>query len=567
MPVSSFPRLSAGGLLIAAALVLFALPAPLIAQEDSRAAEIVDTALDKRLERWEGVDDYTVYGLFNGTEVVQYYEKVTVDGRPAFRLVPPTEYEEGELEQSGLAGGMPAAGSASGGEPGNSTSALDALPVPEGVRGTAERVRGLANRARGAVDAARGAADEASRSGLLDRAGGAAAGAARGELQQQLVQHGMDALLGGAIDDGTEEAKSDARIEAQMFEVLAASARLAGTETVDGREAFVLVADDLTHLDLGAAAGEDTDFQLESLKLWLDTKEYVPLRTEMEMTGGGDAPPITIEVLDRDYRQVDGLYEPFERTVRSGGLMATMLDADPELQKKMEKAAKQLEEAEERMAQMPAAQREMMEEQFRAARQQFAGMARGEDPENSAMEMRTEEIVVNQGPPTSLGRGAIAVTGGLDAEIPRTIASLNSGAHPDGSGSLSIVQLIGAVEGELNAAIQINVPAELPQAGTANGQAALMLQWADGREAGLQSEPDAVTLTVTSRTSRSVHGEYEFDAAGPLTDRAGGNPREVTATVRGTFEAQLPRAAPTAPPGAVGPGSMDFTPAPGGYRQ
>lgn len=563
MPVSATPRVPAGGLLIAAAFVLLAPPAAVIAQEDSRAAEIVDTALERRLERWEGVDDYTVYGLFNGTEVVQYYEKVTVDGRPAFRLVPPPEYEGRDLEQSGLAGGMPAAGSATGGEPGSSASALDALPVPDGVRGTAERVRGLADRAGGAVDATRGAADEASGSGLL----GQAAGAARGELQQQLVQHGMEALLGGAIDDGTEEAKSDARMEAQMFEALAASARLAGTETVDGRGAFVLVADDLTHLDLGAAAGEDTDIQLESLKLWLDTEEYVPLRTEMEMTGGGDAPPITIEVLDRDYRQVDGLYEPFVRTVRSGGLMATMLGADPELQKKMQEAAKQLEEAEERMAQMPAAQREMMEEHLRAARQQFAGMARGEEPENSAMEMRTEEIVVNQGPPSSLGRGAIAVAGDLEAEIPRTIASMSSGAHPDGSGTLSIIQLIGAVEGELNAAIQINVPDELPESGTARGQAALMLQWADGRETGLQSEPDGVTLTVTSRTSRSVHGEYEFEAVGPLTDRAGGSPIDASATVRGTFEAPLPRAAPTAPPGAVGPGSMDFAPTPGGYRQ
>jgi len=353
-----------------------------------------------------------------------------------------------------------------------------------------------------------------------------------------------------------------------MFEVLAASARLTGTETVDGREAFVLVADDLTHVDLGASSGDDVDFRLNSMKLWLDAKEYVPLRTEMEVTGGGDAPPITIEVLDRDYRQVDGLYEPFARTVRSGGLMATALDADPELQKEMEEAAKQLEEAEKQIAQLPPAQRQMMEEQFRAAREQFGGMARGEDPEDSAIEMWTEEIVVNQGPPTSFGRGSIAVTGGIEAEVPRTIASVGSGPHPDGGGNLSIVQLIGAVDGELNAAIQINVPVELSEeAGTAVGQAALMLRWADGREAGLQSEPDAATLTVTSRTSRSVRGEYEFDAAGPLTDRAGGDPRNVTATVRGTFEAQLPRAAPTVPPGAVGPGSMDGTLMPGGYRQ
>jgi len=75
--------------LAVAALLLLASPGAVRAQVDARAAEIVETAVQKQFERWEGVDDYTVYGWFGGNDFVEYYEKITVDGRPAFRIVPP----------------------------------------------------------------------------------------------------------------------------------------------------------------------------------------------------------------------------------------------------------------------------------------------------------------------------------------------------------------------------------------------------------------------------------------------------------------------------------------------
>ncbi|HEM46291.1 MAG TPA: hypothetical protein ENO23_04510, partial [Alphaproteobacteria bacterium] len=210
------------------------------------AADVVRTALEKRLERWEGVDDYTVYGTFRGSESVRYYEKITVDGRPAFRLVPPTEYEGRELEEAGLAGGLPTRTA-----PGDG-----ALPLPDGIPGATEPLAGLTREASGAADDLTGGSGSG---GLLGRAGGAAAGAARGELQRELMQRGMQGLLGGLQDDAMEDAQADARIEAMMFEVLAREARLAGVEKVDGRDAIVLLADDLSDIDLGAASDAGTD--------------------------------------------------------------------------------------------------------------------------------------------------------------------------------------------------------------------------------------------------------------------------------------------------------------------
>lgn len=528
----------------------FTMPGPVPAQEAesgeaaaTRAAEIVETARDKRYQRWEGVDDYTVYGTFRGMEVTHYYEKITVDGRPAFRLVPPHEYEGEELEEAGLSDGLPTVGGpppgdAPGGPPGNAPGeaadalpsgglpGMDDLPVPEGVQSAADRL--------GEVKDA-----------ITDNpVGRAASGAVTGDLQRKAMQRGMQGLMGGMQDDGTAEAVADARTEAMMFEALRREGRFAGTETIDGRETFVLVADDLTDVDLGAAMGEETDIRLRSAKIWLDSEDYVPLKTEMEMIAGDGGQPMTIEVRNRDYRRVESLYEPFDRTIRSAGMMG-MLGGNPEMQERMQQAREQMQKMEERLEQMPPAQRRMVEQQM----EQMGGMEGGGDM-GMTIEMKTEEVVVNQGAPTQHGRGAVVVSGGAAAEVSRTLATISSGPHPRGDGTLTMLQLIGGADGKANEAtaiVQLNIAGELPEPGPVSARGGVAVQWPDGRNGTFQTD-DAV-VTVTSRTSRHIRGEYSMEAEGHLADDGAAAPEPTTVTVRGTFRAVLPRTERQTPAG------------------
>ncbi len=292
------------------------------------------------------------------------------------------------------------------------------------------------------------------------------------------------------------------------------------------------------------------------------------LKSEMEIISGGNAPPMTVEARNRDYRRIGSLYEPFERTIRSTG-MGAMFGDDGEMQQKMRQGMEQMERMKERMDEMPPAQRRMFEQQM----ERMGGGPGGGAMGGSTIEMSTEEIVVNQGPPGKHGRGTIVVSGGAAAQVPRTIATAGSGAHPSGDGTLSMVQLMGGADADANeatAVLQLNTPGALPDPGSASGQGALMLQWADGREGTFRSEDSGAAITVTSRTSRHIRGDYSMQAEGYVVEEEGGEPSAATVTVEGSFLAVLPRAAsrgPTQSPTGAGARPTPMMPGAAGGMQ
>jgi hypothetical protein len=133
------------------------------------------------------------------------------------------------------------------------------------------------------------------------------------------------------------------------------SAELVGTETVDGREAHHLVAG---NLDRVRGFGEGGEFTLQTVNVWIDADEYVPLRMVMDGTldTDGTARPVTIETIERDYREVPGsnMYEPYQQVMRLTGEMAD------ETKRQMEEARAQLAEFDKQLAEMPESQRQMM---------------------------------------------------------------------------------------------------------------------------------------------------------------------------------------------------------------
>ena len=150
------------------------------------------------------------------------------------------------------------------------------------------------------------------------------------------------------------------------------SAELVGTETVDGQKAYHLVAE---NLDRKRNFAEDQEFVLQTVNVWIDAEHYVPLRMVMDgtMDTDGTPRPVTIENIERDYREVPGsnMYEPYQQTMRLTGEMAD------ETKRQMEQARAQLEEFDKQLAEMPESQRQMMMnmmgEQMEMVRKMAAG--------------------------------------------------------------------------------------------------------------------------------------------------------------------------------------------------
>lgn len=258
--------------LLAAFVLVTVLPTPAsanVAQEAAR--DIVETMRQKQELRWGSISEYVVDEQ-NVQRSVLLYERVSGAGG-GFRLVPPPEINERleliaglvpetkqKISQGVLFGGF----AIIGGE------ALNALPEDT----------------------------------LNDLA--AFFGIYRGTYKNK-------------PDAG--ETSSDARLAARHLAEFAevAELQLAGTEELDGRQAFRLVADDLGRVQR-TTSGE---FTLQSVEAWIDSTEYVQLGLRMEgvLRSGKQERAVTILRRDSDFRRVKSLYEPFRRTVAIRGLL------------------------------------------------------------------------------------------------------------------------------------------------------------------------------------------------------------------------------------------------------
>lgn len=136
---------------------------------------------------------------------------------------------------------------------------------------------------------------------------------------------------------------------------IADSATLVGTETVDNRDAYHLVASALNRV---RDFGEGGTFTLQTVNAWIDTDKYVPLRLTMDgdLDTDGEARPMTMEINNQDYRNVPGsnMYESYRQIMRMNGVMTD------ETKAQVEQARIQLEEFDQQLLEMPQSQRDMM---------------------------------------------------------------------------------------------------------------------------------------------------------------------------------------------------------------
>ena len=153
---------------------------------------------------------------------------------------------------------------------------------------------------------------------------------------------------------------------------LASTASLVGTESIEGRNAWHLKADDVDHVQ----QVEDREIAFDTFEIWVDQGDYVPLKIRIhgKAIANGQARPIVIEKVDSDYRNVPGsnLYEAYRQVMTMNGVLS------PEEKKQVEEARKQMAEMEKQLASLPDAQRQMMEQMMGPQMDMVKKMAAGE---------------------------------------------------------------------------------------------------------------------------------------------------------------------------------------------
>ncbi len=172
--------------------------------------------------------------------------------------------------------------------------------------------------------------------------------------------------------------------------------RLVGTEQLDGHAVLVFAIDDFSGLEVPGLPGETEeaqDFNPTSFRYSLDETELVVRKVEMAgeaLLEDGSRSQVKVTMFMEDYREVKGYLHPFvTRTVSEGLMEAADMD-QAELQA-------QLDEMRTQLANMPEAQRAMMEGMMNAQIERLQEML----GEGGGIEMTitVKEIKVNAGPP------------------------------------------------------------------------------------------------------------------------------------------------------------------------
>lgn len=211
----------------------------------------------------------------------------------------------------------------------------------------------------------------------------------------------LEAETGRATGDGRRRASLGAADPYAAFDEMASRAELRGTESVDGRDAYVIAVHDMSGIDLGWADepdGAEASFEPRSATMWIDTDRYLVLRWSMAGTSAmeGRRSEIGFDARMSDYREVDGMLHPFRTEITIEGIDGSM---SPEQREDLRRAREQMERQLEGMSDE---QRAMVEKMMKDRMPDMEALAEG------TMTMTTEvrELRVNEGPPEGMQAAA-----------------------------------------------------------------------------------------------------------------------------------------------------------------
>ena len=195
---------------------------------------------------------------------------------------------------------------------------------------------------------------------------------------------------------GTQVAAGKGDMSAEHLAWFMDSAQLVGEESIDGKAAWQVRADDV---DRSQALSQE-EVSINSMSMWLSKDDYLPLKMRMEGTTTVEAQsrPVTIEMLASDFRTVPGsqLLEPFHRVVSISGITANISD------EQVAEARKAMAEFEKQLASMPESQRKMMQSMMGPQLEQMRNLAESGSIQS---EIVVESITAN---PEAFGERIVA---------------------------------------------------------------------------------------------------------------------------------------------------------------
>jgi len=134
-------------------------------------------------------------------------------------------------------------------------------------------------------------------------------------------------------------------------------AQYGGTEQIDGHKTYILDIKDITKL-MGSAKPEGMEKVSISGKLWVDAKDWVIRKMEMDIEGvdeKGKKRTIKTTTEMKDFRKVNGLLIPYRTVMTMGGGVPKL---SPEQEQEMHEG---LAEMQKQLEEMPPEQRKMAE--------------------------------------------------------------------------------------------------------------------------------------------------------------------------------------------------------------
>lgn len=177
-----------------------------------------------------------------------------------------------------------------------------------------------------------------------------------------------------------------------LFE-FADEAELRGTELVDGVETTVLSIEDLTGVAFGLPGlSAQQDMEVRSLRLFVDTEDWVIRRMEAsaEVTTPGGPSEATLRADLTDFRATGEFIHPFRIVASIGGMGSGVSSAE------IEQARRFLEEMEEQLEEMPAGQRQVVQQIMDSQMQNLLDMLASD---SITVEIDVQEVRLNEGAP------------------------------------------------------------------------------------------------------------------------------------------------------------------------
>lgn len=159
----------------------------------------------------------------------------------------------------------------------------------------------------------------------------------------------------------------------------------------EGIPVYRIEVDDPEYLDRLAAGSipeeeMDDSFQIDSATLMIDSQELLARYVQFRQTGeGGES--LTVHFRLSDYRNHSGFPVPYLVTLELEGLDQMISDED------RAEAREAMEQMERQLAEMPEAQRRMIEEQMRPQMERFEAMF--ERDELGEMQVEVTQVIVH----------------------------------------------------------------------------------------------------------------------------------------------------------------------------